>query len=89
MLRVALKPQSRREGVSGLQADYLKVAVKAPAVEGKANRALIDALARLFGCSRSQVAIEQGQACRNKLVSFVDLDKSRILSILEKLLSGA
>lgn len=84
--RVTIKPQSRREGLLGLHGDSLRVGVKAAPVEGKANAALILVLAELFDCARSQITIEQGHSSRNKLVSLGDLDKSRVLGILERLL---
>ena len=88
-LRVVIKPQSRREGVLGMYGQSVRIGVKAPPVEGRANEALIQLLGRLFGCSRASLSLEQGASSRNKLVSFADLDKNRVLSILEKLLLDA
>lgn len=88
-LRVLVKPQSRKAGLLGLHAGSLKIAVKAPPLEGRANQDLIEVLADLLGCARSQLTVEQGASSRNKLVSVSGLDRNRILRILEKLLSDA
>jgi len=46
----------------------LKVYVTAPAVDGKANRALIICLAKHFKVKRQQIAIVRGLQSRNKVV---------------------
>ena len=46
----------------------LKVYVSAPAVDGKANRAVIEALAARFGIKPRAVRIAAGLKSRNKIV---------------------
>ena len=48
--------------------EMLKVYVTAPAVEGKANEAVIEALAEHFGVKRRQIKIISGEKNRNKVV---------------------
>jgi uncharacterized protein len=43
--------------------------VRAPAMEGKANRELIGLVAERFGCRTAQVSIRHGASGRLKLVS--------------------
>ncbi len=50
------------------EASGLKVYLRAPAVEGKANAALREALAAHFAVAASQVRIVQGERARIKLV---------------------
>jgi len=45
-----------------------KVYLTAPAVEGKANRALIEFLAEHFDVKKSQVRIIRGLKSRNKVI---------------------
>ena len=49
--------------------DRLRVAVTAPPVDGAANAAVIDALARAFGVRRAAVRIVRGETGRRKTVA--------------------
>ncbi|OGC23760.1 YggU family protein [candidate division WOR-1 bacterium RIFOXYB2_FULL_42_35] len=50
-------------------AGQLKVKVTAPAVDGKANKALIELLAKHFKVKKNAISIIQGQTSRNKVVT--------------------
>lgn len=68
-----LLPRARRDGIEGVanEADgrvSLKVAVKAPPVDGKANAALIALVARTLGVSNSAVRLDSGAGARRKLL---------------------
>ncbi len=68
---VRVKPGTSRIGVGGVWGDdppRLVVAVSARAVDGKANRAVIDAMAGAFGIRRSKVRIVSGDTSRSKLI---------------------
>ena len=49
----------------------LKIALTAPAVDNKANAALLLFLAQAFGVSQSRALLEQGRKQRSKLVRIV------------------
>ncbi len=46
--------------------DYLKIRLRAPAVDNKANNALMEYVAELLGMKTSQVVMESGHASRQK-----------------------
>ena len=46
-----------------------KVYVNAPAIEGKANKAVIGILAEFFGVSKSEIEIVKGAYSREKVVT--------------------
>jgi hypothetical protein len=46
----------------------VKIAVQAPAVEGRANSALIEFLAEKFGVPRSYVELVSGESSRSKVL---------------------
>jgi len=65
---VHVSPRARRERVGGLHGAALRVAVTAPPVEGEANRACIEALARALSLRRREVRILSGEHGRDKRV---------------------
>jgi uncharacterized protein (TIGR00251 family) len=66
---VKVIPRASRDEVVGLQDGILKVRLCAPPVEGAANDALREVLARHYGVKRSQVRILRGEKSRLKVVS--------------------
>jgi uncharacterized protein (TIGR00251 family) len=67
-LSVHVTPRARRERVERLDEGTLRVAVTAPPHEGRANAAVIEAVADYLGVAPSRVRIVRGQASRCKLV---------------------
>ena len=65
---VRVVPRARRVAVEPLAGGRFRVTVTAPAHEGLANEAVIDALAAHFGVPRSQVRIVLGRTARLKVV---------------------
>jgi uncharacterized protein len=61
-----LQPNASKNEISGLHGDRLKIRIKAPAVDGKANAALIDFLSDEFSVAKNQIKIEQGELGRQK-----------------------
>jgi uncharacterized protein (TIGR00251 family) len=74
LLSIRVTPKSARDEVWGLHtaADgtvSLAVKVSAPPDKGKANKAVIEALAEAFGLPKSAFAIVSGETSRHKVVS--------------------
>lgn len=66
---VTIKPNSRKGPLVELQDDgSLIVYVREPAVDGKANAALVKLLAKHFGVAKTLVTIVRGHASRHKIV---------------------
>jgi uncharacterized protein (TIGR00251 family) len=66
ILPVRAQPGAKKVGIMGEQNGALKVAVAAPPEQGKANRALRDALSQSLGIKRSAVELLSGTASRDK-----------------------
>lgn len=76
-LAIRVTPRaSRDEVVEVLPDQTIKVRLTAPPVEGKANEALVEFLAKVLGVSRSRIEIIAGQTGRDKLVSILDMESS-------------
>jgi uncharacterized protein len=67
-ISVYVAPKASINKVVGLHNGAVKVALTAPPVEGAANKALVELLAKTLGVPRSSVSLVSGQASRNKLV---------------------
>jgi hypothetical protein len=67
-LSIHAQPQARRTEVVGLHGDSLKVRVAAPALENRANEALIAFVAKRFGVARRDVTLLSGEKSREKVL---------------------
>ena len=65
---IRLHPRARKNAITGVAGDALKLALTAPPVEGKANQACIEFLAEFLNVPRSSVTIVAGQSSRNKVI---------------------
>ncbi|MBM3149082.1 MAG: DUF167 domain-containing protein [Chloroflexi bacterium] len=70
-LRIKVVPNSKT-GEVVKEGDLLLVKVKEPAREGKANRAVIKALAKHFGVPQDSVCISSGLNGRNKIIEIIE-----------------
>jgi len=63
---VWVQPGAKRNELAGLHAECLKIRLSAPAVDNKANTALVEYVAALLGLKRNQVSLESGHMSRRK-----------------------
>jgi len=84
---IHVTPRARRDSVAGLHGDALRVSVKAPPVEGKANEACARAIAGALGLPRARVGIDPGARGRRKRVR-VDGDPAALAPQLAALARG-
>jgi len=81
-IRVHVQPGAKRDELAGLYQESLKVRLSAPAVDNKANGALVGFLAHLLGLRRSQVSLATGPSSRNKtlrVLAEAEPDWSRLM----------
>ncbi len=72
---VKVHPRARKNAITGIVGDALKLALTAPPVEGRANQAVIEFFADLFAIPRSSVTIASGETSRNKVVRIAGISK--------------
>ena len=77
-LAVKLQPGASRNAITGKSGDEWKLAVTAPAVDGRANEACILLLSEVLGVSRSAIKILRGQTSRKKLLEIEGLAADEI-----------
>jgi uncharacterized protein (TIGR00251 family) len=65
---VKVQPRARKNAIVGELGDALKIALTAPPISGRANRACIHLLADLLKVPRSAVTILSGESSRNKII---------------------
>jgi uncharacterized protein (TIGR00251 family) len=72
VVKVRVQPGASKDEVVGWEDDLLRIRVRARAVEGKANKRLVEFLAEALGLRPRQVTLIKGEKSREKLVE-VDL----------------
>ena len=68
ILNVYVQPRASRTEVSGWHDRGIKIRLKAPPVDGEANRQLSEFLAKCFAVAKSSVNLVKGESGRQKTV---------------------
>jgi uncharacterized protein len=66
--QIRVQPRAKRNAVTKIADGSLKVYVTAPPEDGRANEAVVEAIAEWLGVKRRQVEIIRGATSRNKVV---------------------
>ena len=69
-------PNAKKDELGGFREGELVLRLNAPAIEGRANRAAIEFVARWLGISRSGVHLLRGERSRHKIFQIVGLKSS-------------
>ena len=75
---VRVHPRARKNAITGVLGDALKLSLTAPPAEGRANQACIEFLAEILRLPRSSVTIAAGHRSRNKLVRVSGLSAAAV-----------
>ena len=86
---IKVHPRARKNAITGLVGDALKLALTAPPVEGKANQAVIEFFADLFEIPRSSVTIASGETSRNKVVRISGINRTMVEQRLSEAVAPA
>jgi uncharacterized protein (TIGR00251 family) len=87
LLNVYVQPRASKNRIAGMHGSDLKICVTAPPVENKANEAVVQFVAGLFGVLKSTVSIKSGRQGRNKKVLITNLTLSEAQEVLSRTLS--
>jgi len=72
IISVRVKPRSKKTGVEFSNDGSLVLKINEPPVDGKANKAVVETIAELYGIAKSTVRIISGETSRSKRVEIPD-----------------
>jgi len=82
ILLVRMQPRASKDEIAGEMAGALKIRLRAPAVEGRANEALAEFLAELLKTPKAAVRILSGDRSRTKRIEIRGVTRQQILALL-------
>ena len=83
-LFVRVQPRASKDEIAGEIGGALKVRLRAPALEDRANEALEDFVAELLKTPRAAVRILGGERSRTKRLEIRGVTRQQILALLEQ-----
>ena len=84
---VKVHPRARKDAITGIVGDALKLALTAPPADGKANQAVVEFFADLFAISRSSVTIASGETSRTKVIRVSGISAEQVRQRLQSALT--
>ncbi len=81
-LRLRVQPRAKKDEVAGLVGDAIRVRVSAPAIEGRANEAVIELLAKTLKVRKGQIRLLRGATSHDKVVSIEGIDTTEAVQRL-------
>ena len=81
---VRVQPRASRDEVAGAMDGAIKVRLRAPALENRANDALVELLADLLRTPKSAIRILSGDRSRIKRVEVQGVTEQQVLSLLAR-----
>jgi uncharacterized protein len=79
---VRVQPRASKNEVAGELGGALKIRLQAPAVENRANEALVEFLAHLLKTPKAAVRILSGDRSRTKRIEVRGVTKQQVLGLL-------
>lgn len=82
IVSVRVQPRASKDEIAGAIGGALKVRLRAPAVEDRANEALCEYLAELLKTPKAAVRILSGHLSRSKRVEVRGVTEQQVLALL-------
>jgi len=80
---ILVQPRASRAKIGPMHDGRIKIAVTAPPVDGEANAAVIDLLARQLGIARGNIEVIAGASSRRKTLRIADVTAAQIAEIIK------
>lgn len=90
-LTIYVQPRSSKNAVVGIHGEALKVKLKAPPVDGAANKMCVEFIAKTVGLPKSAVEIVSGHTSRAKRIlcrASSEAEQNRMIHTINTMLSG-
>jgi hypothetical protein len=82
ILAVRVQPRASKDEIAGVMGGALKVRLRTPALEGRANEALCEFLAELLKTPKAAVRILCGHQNRSKRVEVRGVTREQVLGLV-------
>ena len=79
---ILVQPRASRAKIGPMHDGRLKIAVTAPPVDGEANAAVIDLIARRLGVARGDVEVIAGASSRRKTLRIANATAQQIAELV-------
>ncbi len=83
LLKVWIQPRASKAKIVGFHGDSIKITVKSPPVEGRANEECIELLSDILGLPKRQFTIKSGQWGRQKSIFIAGITPEKVIMNLE------
>ena len=77
-LKFRVTPNASKNSIVGKISDEIRIKIRAPATDGKANAALIKYLSELTNLPKSRIQVKIGMTARIKLIQFNGLNPAEV-----------
>jgi len=84
ILTVRVQPRASKDEIAGVMEGALKVRLRAPALEDRANEALCEYLADLLKTPKAAVRILSGHHSRSKRVEVRGVTEQQVLALVTR-----
>jgi uncharacterized protein (TIGR00251 family) len=85
VIKIKVQPRASKSRIAGVLGDALKVTLTAPPVDGAANAACIEFLAKSLDIPKNRIEIISGQTGRTKLLKIFGVKSEDLKDKIEEL----
>jgi uncharacterized protein (TIGR00251 family) len=82
-VEILVQPRASRAKIGPMHDGRIKIAVTAPPVDGEANAAVIELIARRLGVARGDIAVIAGAGSRRKTLRIANVSRQQIEEMIE------
>jgi hypothetical protein len=82
-VEILVQPRASRARIGPMHDGRIKIAVTSPPVDGEANAAVIELLARRLGIARGDIAVIAGASSRRKTLRIERVSQVQLDALLE------